>query len=83
MTLKKKISQLKKKTNNTISVKGETEMLYNKETQKVQQATDCLSCPYFDKRKKKCLGIDKNCFGYDPKTKTAFNTKTKMPIRFN
>ena len=58
-------------------------MLYNKTTQKVQKATDCLGCQYFDKHKKKCLGIDKNCFGYDTKTQTAFNTKTKLPVRFD
>ena len=56
-------------------------MLYNKELKREQQAIDCLTYPYFDKYEKKCLGIDKICFGYDPKTKIAFNTKTKLPIK--
>ena len=47
-------------------------MLYNKELKREQQAIDCLTCPYFDKYEKKCLGIDKICFGYDPKTNTIY-----------
>lgn len=58
-------------------------MLYNKTTKETQKETDCIACQYFDKRKKKCLGLDKNCFGYDPKTKTVFSTKTKLPIRLD
>lgn len=59
-------------------------MLYNNSKKKVQQSTDCLTCQYFDKRKKKCLGgIGKNCFEYDPKTKTAIDPITKLPIRLS
>lgn len=59
-------------------------MLWNKEKKNVQQMIDCISCPYFDKKKKKCMGgIGKNCFEYDPKTKTAINPKTKLPIRLD
>ena len=59
-------------------------MLFNIEKKQIHQMTDCLSCPYFDKKKKKCMGgIGKVCFEYDPKTQTAFDPKTKLPIKFN
>lgn len=58
-------------------------MLYNKKQKKIQASSDCITCSYFNKEKKKCLGIGKNCFEYDPKTKTIFDPKTKMPIEFN
>ena len=44
-------------------------MLYNKQLNKVQTNADCLQCQYFDKKKKKCKGIGKNCFEFDPKNK--------------
>ena len=56
-------------------------MLYNKELKKVQTNADCITCTYFDKKKKKCNGIGKNCFEYDEKTKTAIDTITKLPIK--
>lgn len=57
-------------------------MLYNKSKNNIQQTTDCLSCPYFDKYRKECIGgIGKNCFEYDPKTKTAIDPITKLPIK--
>ena len=57
-------------------------MLFNKEKKNIQRMTDCLSCPYFDKKKKRCVdGIGKNCFEYDPKTKTAIDPKTHLPIK--
>lgn len=55
-------------------------MLYNFETNKVKQAIDCLTCSYFDKNKKKCVGgIGIVCYEYDPKTHTAIDPKTKLP----
>lgn len=56
-------------------------MLYNKEKQKIQSTVDCQTCQYFDKRKKKCKGLGKNCFEYDAKTQTAIDPVTKLPIR--
>lgn len=56
-------------------------MLYNKELKKVKASSDCIACQYFDKKLKKCNGIGKNCFEYDVKTKTAFDTITKLPIK--
>lgn len=58
-------------------------MLYNKDREKVQTNADCLTCPYFDRAKKKCKGIGKACFEYDPITMTAFDPVTKLPINFN
>ena len=43
-------------------------MLFNKNSHKVQASSDCITCPHFDKKNKKCNGIGKNCFEYDPKT---------------
>ena len=34
-------------------------MLYNKETKKVKTNKDCLKCLYFDKKSRKCLGLNK------------------------
>ena len=59
-------------------------MLYNKELKNIHKNIDCISCTYFDKKKKKCMGgIGKNCFEYDPKTKIAIDPKTKLPIRLD
>lgn len=58
-------------------------MLYNKEKQKVQKSIDCLTCKHFDKRLKKCNGIGKNCFEYDPKTRTAIDPITRLPIKLD
>lgn len=59
-------------------------MLFNKEKKQIHKLLDCLSCPYFDKSKKKCVGgIGKNCFEYDPKTHTAIDPKTKLPIKID
>ena len=59
-------------------------MLYNNSKKQIKQIVDCLSCPYFDKKKKKCVGgIGKICFEYDPKTQTAIDPKTKLPIKLN
>lgn len=55
-------------------------MLYNKDLKKVQTNADCLTCPLFDKKRKKCKGIGKICFEYDEKTRTAIDPITKLPI---
>jgi hypothetical protein len=57
-------------------------MLYNIKLKKVKKSSDCITCLYFDKKKKKCNGIGKNCFEYDPKTRTAIDPITKLPIKF-
>ena len=56
-------------------------MLYNKETKKVKTNKDCLNCVYFDKKEKKCLGLNKKCFEYDPITGTAIDGVTKLPVK--
>ena len=58
-------------------------MLYNKRRKKVQNALDCLSCEYFDKETKRFKGYGKNCFEYDPNTRTAFDPVTKLPIKLD
>lgn len=56
-------------------------MLYNLERNKIQQPTDCITCPHFNVQLKKCEGLNKNCFLYDEKTKTAIDGVTKLPIK--
>lgn len=57
-------------------------MLYNTQKKQVKQIMDCLTCPYFDKMKKKCVGgIGKVCFEYDPKTKIVIDPITHLPLR--
>ena len=56
-------------------------MLYNIELKKKQTNTHCLSCKYFDKKKKKCLGIGKACFEFDPKTGTIYDPVTHLPLK--
>ena len=59
-------------------------MLYNNNKKQVKTALDCLTCPYFDKTGKRCVGgIGKVCFEYDPKTHIAIDPKTKLPIKLN
>ena len=58
-------------------------MLYNRELKQVQKSTQCISCAYFDKRKKKCNGIGKNCFEYDPITQTCLDPITRLTIKFD
>jgi hypothetical protein len=58
-------------------------MLYNYELKKVQASSQCLNCRCFDRKNKKCLGLGKICFEYDPKTKTAIDSVTKLPIKLN
>jgi hypothetical protein len=56
-------------------------MLYNKNLKKIKTSADCLTCPNFDKKEKKCKGIGIVCFEYDPKTKTAIDPISKLPIK--
>lgn len=56
-------------------------MLYSKNSKTIQTRKECMTCEYFDKKKKHCNGIGKNCFEYDVKTQTAIDPVTKLPIR--
>ena len=56
-------------------------MLLNIETNKIHVNSDCLTCPYFDKKEKRCKGIGKRCFEYDPLTKRIFDPITHLPIK--
>lgn len=56
-------------------------MLYNKMLNKIQSNSDCITCEFFDKFQKKCNGIGKNCFEYDPKVKVAIDPITRLPLK--
>ena len=56
-------------------------MLFNFSKKKPKKATDCASCPYFDKRTKKCNGLNKNCFLYDKTTNTVIDGVTGLPLK--
>lgn len=56
-------------------------MLYNLTKKRIKKATDCLSCPYFDKTTLKCDGTNKNCFIYDPVTKRIIDGVTGLPLK--
>lgn len=56
-------------------------MLFNVKNRKPQTNINCLTCPYFDKKNKKCKGIGKACFEYDEKTKTIYDPITHLPIK--
>ena len=58
-------------------------MLYNKDLDKVQASSHCITCSHFDKKTKICKGLGKVCFEYEPKTKTIFDPVTGLPIRFD
>jgi hypothetical protein len=58
-------------------------MLYNNNLKKVMASSDCITCPHFNKKQKQCLGLGKTCFEYDPKTKTAIDPVTKLPLKLN
>lgn len=58
-------------------------MLYNKNLKKIKKSKDCFTCDYFDRKNKKCKGIGKCCFEFDPKTQTAIDPITRLPIKFN
>lgn len=57
-------------------------MRYNTRTERVQKPVDCLTCPYFDRKYRKCKGFGKICFEVDstntlidPVTGLAYNNK--------
>ena len=54
-------------------------MLYNTKLKKVKTLTDCPTCAHFDKKLKKCNGLNKVCFEYDAKTQTIIDGNTKLP----
>ena len=58
-------------------------MLYNLTLNKVKASSDCVTCPHFDKKEKKCLGLGKTCFEYDPKSRVAIDPITKLPLKLN
>ena len=58
-------------------------MLYNAKQKKPNKTSYCITCEHFNSVKKQCNGIGKNCFLYDPKTKTVIDPITKLPIKIN
>lgn len=56
-------------------------MLFNKKLNKPQKPTDCLHCKYYDTKTKQCKGIGKNCFLFDPTTRTIIDPITGLPIK--
>ena len=54
-------------------------MLYNTKLKKIKTVLDCPTCAYFDKKLKKCNGLNKICFEYDDKTQTIIDGNTKLP----
>ena len=55
-------------------------MLFNRNLNKIKQPIDCMSCEFFDKTQKKCNGLGRVCFEFDPKTQTCIDPITKLPI---
>lgn len=56
-------------------------MIYNMDKKRKQTNIDCLTCQYFDKQLKKCVGgIGAVCFEYDDKTMTILDPVTKLPL---
>ena len=58
-------------------------MLYNMDLGKIKEQTDCITCPYYNVQLKLCCGLNNACFEYDPKTQTAIDGITKLPININ
>lgn len=56
-------------------------MLFNRKENRVRLETDCFTCPQFDRRLKRCNGINKVCFEYDEKTQTIIDGKLKLPLK--
>ena len=54
-------------------------MLYNTKLKRVKTVQDCPTCACFDKRLKKCNGLNRVCFEYDAKTQTIIDGNTKLP----
>lgn len=53
-------------------------MLYNTKKNQINGTAFCLECEYFIN--KKCEGLGKRCFEYDPKTKVMIDPVTHLPI---
>ena len=60
---------------------GGIKMLYKKSEKRIRTSKDCIICPFFDTRLKKCNGIGKECFEYDEKTQTVIDPITKLAIK--
>lgn len=56
-------------------------MLFNIDTGEIKKSIDCFTCPFFDKKLKKCNGIGKTCFEYDQKTMTIIDPVTGLPLK--
>ena len=56
-------------------------MLYNKDKQRINGNTDCLTCKHFDNETFKCKGIGITCFEYDELTDTLIDPITNMPLK--
>ena len=56
-------------------------MLYKRTDRRVRTSKDCITCPCFNVRLKKCNGIGKECFEYDEKTQTVIDPFTKLAIK--
>ena len=56
-------------------------MIYNTKLKKIKEPTDCGTCAYFDRRLKKCNGLNRVCYEYDAKTQTIIDGNTKLPRR--
>lgn len=56
-------------------------MLYNTRMKRAKKVSDCFTCPKWDNKTKSCNGLNSVCFEYDEKTKTAFDGKSKLPIK--
>ncbi len=53
-------------------------MLYNTRKERKTKPADCITCPYFDKKTRKCKGIGKICFEVD-RTNTLIDPVTGLP----
>lgn len=56
-------------------------MLFNVEKNRLKKDSDCLTCPYFDKKSNCCGGMNKCCFHCDKKTGIIIDGKTRLPIK--
>ena len=56
-------------------------MLYKRTDRRVRTSKDCITCPCFNVRLKKCNGIGKECFEYDEKTQTVIDPITNLAIK--
>lgn len=58
-------------------------MLFNIEKKEIFSQAQCLTCSHYNKKLKKCEGLNKVCFEYDEKTKTIIDGVTKLPLKTN